>query len=91
MCEFAKVVRLGKRIERLRRNPRNVSWPELVSVCDALFGPPTRITGSHRIYDVKWSASRLLVLQPRGSGTKPYQVRQVLRAIEELESQNGNV
>ena len=85
------MVRVGKRIARLRRNPRNVPWSELVNVCDALFGPPTRTTGSHRIYDVKWSKSRLLVLQPRGANAKPYQVRQVLKAIEELESQNGHV
>ena len=85
------MVRLGKRVARLRRNPRNVSWPELVSVCDALFGQPTRISGSHRIYDVKWSESRLLVLQRRGANAKPYQVRQVLKAIEELESQNGHI
>lgn len=85
------MVRLSKRIARLRRNPRNVPWPELVNLCDTLFGPPKRTTGSHRIYDVKWSKSRLLVLQPRGSNAKPYQVRQVLRAIEELESQNGHM
>ena len=85
------MVRLDKRVARLRRNPRNASWAELVSVCDALFGPPTRVTGSHRIYDVKWSESRLLILQPQGSNAKPYQVRQVLQAIEELEPQNGHL
>lgn len=81
---------LHKRIARMRRNPRGVSWAELVGVCDALFGKPARITGSHRIYDVRWSASRLLVLQPRGSSAKPYQVRQVLRAIDELGHRNGH-
>lgn len=85
------MTRLCKRIARLRRNPRNVDWTELVNVCDALFGQPTRITGSHRIYDVKWSESRLLVLQSYGASAKPYQVRQVLRAIEELEAQNGHI
>ena len=85
------MVRLRKRITRLRSNPRNVPWQELVSVCDALFGEPTRIAGSHRIYDVKWSESRLLVLQPRGANAKPYQVRQVLKAIEELEVRNGHM
>ncbi|WP_323670969.1 hypothetical protein [Candidatus Poriferisodalis multihospitum] len=81
---------LHKRIARMRRNPRNVSWVELAGVCDALFGKPVRITGSHRIYDVRWSASRLLVLQPRGSSAKPYQVRQVLQAIDELGHHNGH-
>lgn len=81
---------LHKRIARMRRNPRNVPWVELVSICDALFGKPVCITGSHRIYDVRWSASRLLVLQPRGSSAKPYQVRQVLRAIDELGHHNGH-
>lgn len=85
------MARLRKRIARLRRNPRNVPWPELVSLCDTLFGQPTRITGSHRIYDVRWSESGLLVLQPHGPSAKPYQVRQVLRAIEELEAQNGHI
>ncbi len=74
----------------MRRNPQGVSWAELVGVCDALLGKPARITGSHRIYDVRWTASRLLVLQPRGSSAKPYQVRQVLQAIDELGSRNGH-
>lgn len=85
------MVRLRKRIARIRGNPRNVPWQELVSVYDALFGEPTRIAGSHRIYDVSWSESRILVLQPHGASAKPYQVRLVLKAVEELEARNGHM
>ena len=89
-CKYLSMARLGKRIARMRRNPGSVSWVELVGVCDALFGKPARISGSHRIYDVRWSESRWLVLQPRGSSAKPYQVRQVLRAADELGHHNGH-
>lgn len=74
-----------KRLQGIRNNPRNVSWPDLVAVCDLCFGKPRRRRGSHLIYDTPWMDHPLLVLQPRKGKAKPYQVRQVLRALEAME------
>ena len=79
-----------KRLERIRNNPADVSWADLVAVCDICFGKPRRGRGSHLVYATPWMDHPLLVLQPRKGKAKPYQVRQVMRAIDELEEHDGD-
>ena len=43
-----------------------------------------RVRGSHHIY-WKHGVAEILNLQPKGNKAKPYQVRQVLQAIDKLE------
>ena len=62
---------------------------DLLFVCDLCFGEPRRGQGSHLIYETPWMEHPVLVLQPRKGKAKPYQVRQALRAIDELESEHG--
>ena len=78
-----------KRLERIRRNPNGVAWSDLVAACDLCFGKPQRRRGSHLIYVTPWMDHPVLVLQPRKGGAKPYQVRQVLRAIDAMEDHDG--
>ena len=73
-----------KRLRRIRNNPDDVSWPDLIAICDLFFGKPRQRRGSHLIYDTPWMDHPLLVLQPRKGKAKPYQVRQVLRALEAM-------
>ena len=78
-----------KRLAKMRHNPSDVAWADLVAVCDLCFGMPRRGKGSHLIYDTPWMDHPLLVLQPRKHKAKPYQVRQVRRALDVMEDLDG--
>ena len=70
-------------------NPKNVKFAELLKICREHFGDP-RIKGSHHIFKTPWPGDPRINLQADGKDAKPYQVRQVLQAIEKLEGmKNG--
>jgi len=72
-----------KRLEKIRRNPRNVKFRELVSLLQAFGFTLERISGSHYIFThPAWDG--ILNIQDRKGEAKPYQVRQAVRAIEEV-------
>ncbi|TVQ22419.1 MAG: hypothetical protein EA382_12030 [Spirochaetaceae bacterium] len=48
------------------------------------FGRP-RIRGSHRIFNMPWPGDPRINLQASGKMSKPYQVRDVVRALARLE------
>ena len=75
-------------LEEMRRNPRNVRFHELRRVCDHYFGEP-RQRGSHLFYRMPWQGRPLVNIQAVRGMAKPYQVRQVLKAIDRLEEING--
>ena len=71
-------------LAKSRRNPRNVRFDDLRRLCEHYFGEP-RQHGSHLVYRTPWQGEPRVNIQPiRGMG-KPYQVRQVLKAIDKLE------
>ncbi|TET74743.1 MAG: toxin HicA [Candidatus Aminicenantes bacterium] len=74
---------------RMSRNPKNVRFKDLCKVCDYYFGPPCQKRSSHRIYRTPWSGDPRINIQNHKGKAKAYQVRQVLKAIERLESENG--
>ena len=79
---------MDKALAKLRRSPRNVRFADLRKVCEQYFGEP-RQSGSHLFYKTPWQGDPLVNIQPiRGMG-KPYQVRQVLKAIDKLEESDG--
>jgi hypothetical protein len=67
-------------------NPRNVAFDELIGICRKNFGEP-RIRGSHFIFKTPWKGDPRINLQKDGRMAKPYQVRDVKKAIEKLEAQ----
>lgn len=71
--------------ESFRNNPNGVRFADLAKVCDEIFGAPRRARGSHRVYRMPWPGDPRVNIQSRKGMAKPYQVRQVLRAIEKLE------
>ncbi len=73
-------------LEALRRNPNNVRFADLAKLCDAYFGEPRHKASSHRIYRTPWPADQRVNIQNAKSKAKPYQVRQVIKAIQQLES-----
>ena len=69
----------------MRRNPTNVRFTDLARVCDAQFGGPRQKATSHRVCRTPWRDDPRVNIQNDKGKSKPYQVRQVLKAIDKLE------
>lgn len=70
----------------IRQTPNNVRFSDLAKLCDAYFGKPRNKASSHRIYRTPWPGDPRVNIQNAKGNAKPYQVRQVIKAIEKLES-----
>jgi hypothetical protein len=77
-------------LAQMYRNPEDVRFSNLSKVCDHYFGKPRQMGGSHKIYKMPWANDPRVNIQTKKLKAKACQVRQVLRAIEKLESKNGN-
>jgi predicted RNA binding protein YcfA (HicA-like mRNA interferase family) len=69
-------------------NPKNVRFEDLLNLCRKYFGEP-RIRGSHHIFKTPWAGDPFVNLQRDGKMAKPYQVRDVRKALEKLEAEHG--
>lgn len=76
-------------VARMRQNPQGVSYRDLCRVCDTYFGKPRQSGSSHRVCKTPWPGDPRVNIQNAGTRAKPYQVRQVLAAIDRLESKHG--
>jgi hypothetical protein len=65
-------------------NPKGVLFSDLLNLCRHYFGEP-RIAGSHHIFKTPWLGDPRVNLQRDGKMAKPYQVKQVQKAIERME------
>ena len=83
------VTELDEIVAQMKRNPKNVSFKDICKVCDLYFGQPRQAGTSHRVYKMPWAGDPRINLQKEGSRAKAYQVKQVLKAIERLEADNG--
>lgn len=70
----------------IRQNPAGVRFADLCKVCDHYFGKPRQSGTSHRVYRMPWRGDPRVNIQSDKGMAKPYQVRQVLAAIDRLES-----
>ena len=77
--------RIAKLLEAMRRAPQNVRFTDLAKVCDHYFGAARQQSGSHRVYRTPWVGDPRVNIQNAKGKAKPYQVRQVLQAIEKLD------
>jgi hypothetical protein len=73
-------------LAEMRRNPKGIRFRDLCQVCDFYFGAPRQTGGSHRLYKTPWQGDPRVNIQENQGMAKPYQVRQVLKAIERLEA-----
>lgn len=69
-------------VDSMRRNPRDVMFADLVCACNAFFGKPRHDGSSHRVYKMPWNGDPRVNIQNNHGKAKPYQVRQVLKAID---------
>jgi hypothetical protein len=83
--------RLAKLVAEMRENQRNVDPQDLQAVCVEYFGQPRKGSGSHvAIFKMPWQGNPRINIQPgRDKRAKPYQVKQVLEAIDKLEKMRG--
>lgn len=71
-------------IEQMRKNPKGVRFADLAKVCDEMFGQPRQRGTSHRVYRMPWQGDPRVNIQDDKGKAKPYQVGQVLAAIDKL-------
>ena len=73
-------------VAKMRQNPRGIRFRDLCKVCDFYFGEARQTGSSHRIYKTPWPGDPRVNIQDAGGMAKAYQVRQVSRAIDRLET-----
>ena len=81
---------VAKILKEMRVNPKGVRFSDLQRVCAHYFGQPRQSGSSHCIYKTPWRGDPRVNIQNHKGKAKPYQVRQVMRAIEKIEVQHGS-
>lgn len=77
---------IAKLVEAMRRNPQNIAYNDLYRVCEHYFGKPRRAGTSHAVFKMPWAGDPRVNIQNDKGKAKPYQVRQVLKAIDKKEA-----
>lgn len=62
-------------------------FSELAKTCDRFFGEPRQKGSSHRVYRMPWQGNPRVNIQDKRGMAKPYQVREVIKAIEKLDAE----
>ncbi|HMB27547.1 MAG TPA: toxin HicA [Blastocatellia bacterium] len=75
-------------VGELEGHETNTRFQRLVAICKAFFGTP-RIEGSHHIFKTPWPGDPRINLQSGKGKAKPYQVRQVIKALQRLKDEGG--
>jgi hypothetical protein len=76
---------IDKILQQMCREPANIRFSDLRKVCEHFFGPPRQQSSSHLIFKTPWPGDPRVNIQNTGGKAKPYQVKQVLQAISQLE------
>lgn len=83
------MARVQRLIDQMRANPAGIRYADLAKVCDHYFGEPRQQGTSHRVYRMPWQGDPRVNIQDDHGKAKPYQVRQVLAAIQKLEGETS--
>ncbi|MBT3206191.1 MAG: toxin HicA [Gammaproteobacteria bacterium] len=76
---------IDKILEQMKLNPKGVRFNDLKKVCSHYFGNPRQSGSSHCVFKTPWPGDPRVNIQNQKGKAKPYQVKQVLLAIEQLE------
>ena len=72
----------------MREAPTNIRFADLYAVCVHYFGEPRSRGTSHVVFKTTWAGDpRVNIQKGKGGKAKPYQVRQVLKAIDKIEGE----
>lgn len=75
-----------KILAEMRNNAANVRFADCLKVCTAYFGEP-RVRGSHHKFKTPWAGDPRINIQNRNGKVAPYQVDQVVKAVDKLEGE----
>ena len=81
---------IAKILEQMKANPKGVRFNDPQKVCLYYFGNPRQSGSSHCVYKTPWPGDPRVNIQNHKGKAKPYQVRQVLLAIEKIEVRHGS-
>jgi hypothetical protein len=81
--------RLAKVEAQMRETPANVAYTDLLAVCAHHFGEPRQKGTSHAVFKTPWRGDPRVNIQNDHGKAKPYQVRQVIAAIDKLQATRG--
>ena len=76
-------------IEELRNSLQSVRFADLAKICDYFFGEPRQQGTSHRVYRTPWPGNPRVNIQNDKGMAKPYQVRQIIKALEKLQGSDS--
>ncbi|MFZ1087430.1 MAG: hypothetical protein WAN35_20895 [Terracidiphilus sp.] len=78
MAEVAKI------LDKMRSSPAQIRFADLYKVCVAFFGEPRQTGSSHAVFKTPWPGDPRVNIQNDKGKAKPYQVRQVLLAVDKV-------
>lgn len=77
--------KIDKLLAGCRNAPQAIRFADLAALCEHYFGAPRHTGGSHHVYKTPWPGDpRVNIQMGKGGKAKPYQVKQVLSAIDKL-------
>lgn len=82
------MVRISVLVQHMRANPSNIPYSDLLRVCTHYFGAPRMTGGSHAVFKTPRKGDPRINIQQKKGMAKPYQVKQVLKALQKLEDEN---
>ena len=82
MAEVAKI------LDRMRITPTQIRYSDLHKVCVTFFGEPRQSGSSHAVFKTPWPGDPRVNIQNDKGKAKPYQVRQVLLAVDRMVDKN---
>ena len=85
MAPFVAMANVNKILAQMRHEPAKLAFGDLKKVCIACFGAARQDGSSHAVFKTPWPGDPRVNIQNSKGKAKPYQVRQVLQAIEKLE------
>lgn len=78
------MTKLDKIEARARTAQQSISFDDAVALATSYFGEPRHGSGSHVVFTTPWQGDPRINLQNKNGAAKPYQVRQLVKAIDQL-------
>lgn len=75
---------IEKILAKMKNEPANVRFSELLKICTEFFGEPRSSGSSHVIFKTPWQGDPRINIQNDGGKAKAHQVKQVLAALDKL-------
>ena len=77
-----------KTLKQMEETPKGIRYIDLKRVCEYYFGKARHSASSHCVFKTPWQGDPRVNIQNDKGKAKPYQVRQVLKAINQLKASN---